>query len=926
MAKSVDAMRGAFFASLRRDGFGRPGPAGLLLLLLVPLSCGTVRAADYNLHLVTDNAPDYTDLESFVRSATDIWQTPQDKCVAIWRWGRRGRHQMSCATEGGRYILDPILHFNSYGAMNCGIISLLNIACWRQLGYRARYIQLGDHTVSEVSWDGGRTWHLFDSSMSIYCFNHAGEVASCREIQEAHACELSGGRSEPGHYYFYHYAPPCGSHPGPTGWRCAADQPVAFNRTLAEGASSYTDGFDVDKYCQCARYGHRYTLNLRPYESYTRYWTPLNRDRQGTESDGELSYFRPMRDGSDPDGQHGENHIRGNGRWVFQPDLAAADCRKILYDDQAVALRSEDAGGPNLHPAQPASEAWAVFKIYAANVIASMRIDAAGERATESDLLRVLVSRDAGLHWLAVWQAGGTGAQAMCVVLRNEVAGVTQCLIRIEMQAARDRRDVGLDSLRVVTITQLDRLTLPGLTLGANEILLYADGPAETTELWPVLHAGAHRATAAADDHAFGDKEPDGMYKATLGAGANGQECSVTWRLAVPTDITAATYGVVSTNRSPQSWVSLRHGWDGSSFQQFHFNNDGDFPFDEQVLHTFGEVPAGTRQTQFRAVFFCKDGAATYNMPGIQDLLIRVCHKPRDAVFVPVEVTYCWTEHRTDGDVTRSHTELVRSLPHRYTIHTAGRRDPTMRWVRMNLQGRGPDGKIERYGYSDGIDVGPGWERPKVTYRWGKTISLSKSYTASRSSSEESGNQDTDGRELTNGIVIAPTDTMRDRSVQAATAFWAPGEPVAFVVDLAQNAGIAAVRVSTHQPDAHFCHPASVEVAVSEDGQRWQHAGTIRHDDLWNPSGDYESWEHDDSPLYEALPAGGRLAYSYPLVFEKPLTGRYVRFVCAPLEGRGIGLSELAVYDQAEVRPWPGDIALPEQGRRTPPQPVVPSL
>ncbi len=45
-------------------------------------------------------------------------------------------------------------------------------------------------------------------------------------------------------------------------------------------------------------------------------------------------------------------------------------------------------------------------------------------------------------------------------------------------------------------------------------------------------------------------------------------------------------------------------------------------------------LPAATcrpaaRQAQFRSVFFCKSGAATYNVPGIQDLLFRVRHKPR---------------------------------------------------------------------------------------------------------------------------------------------------------------------------------------------------------------------------------------------------------------------------------------------------------
>jgi len=887
-------------------------------VLLIAVACAApAGAADYNLHLVTDNVPDYTDLPSFVQSSTGAWETPQDKCIAVWRWGRRSRRQTSCAVEGGRHIWDPILHYNSYGAMNCGIISSLNLASFLQLGYRGRYIQLGDHTVSEVSWDGGQSWHLFDSSMSIYCFNHDGRVASCQEIQESHACELSGGRSEPGHFYLYHYAPQCGTHPGPGGWRCASDQPVGYRRTLINGASSYTDGFSVDRYCQVARHGHRTTLNLRPFESYTRYWRPLDKTVGGGEpAESELACFRPMADGSDPDDQHGLNNVRGNGRWIFEPDLTSESCRSVFYDDAGIAWRGENGDGPHLRPAAVDREAWVIFKVYAANVITGMRIEAAGLRAGTNDSLDVSLSRDAGIRWQPVWQAQSTGRQEIRLHLRDPVAGVTQCLIRVRMRAGGDCRDVGLDALRVTTITQLNRRTLPKLTLGSNQVLLRADEQVETAELWPALHGGAYRETVAAEDGIHSDQQPDGMYKATLGAGVDGRECSVTWRLAVPTDITAVDYGVVSTNRSSRSYVSLQHSWDGQDYREFHRNEDGDFPFDEQVLHRIAgdRLPDGSdlRQVFFRGVFFCRGGAATYNMPGIQDLLIRVSHQPRDASFQPIEVTYHWTEHREDGDVDRTHTELVRSLPHRYSINVAGRRDPTMHWVRMNLAGYGPDGHTERYGYADDLDVGPDWEPPKVVYRWSQPLALGKSYTTSRPSSARAGNPDRDGRELTNGIVIAPTDSTTADVVQPATAFWDPGDPVILVVDLEQAGQIAGVLVSSHQPGARYCHPATIDVAVSTDGVRWEHAGRMDHDDLFRPPGDYEPWEHDDSPAYADLPAGGRLAYSFPLVIseEKPLTGRYVRFVCTPQQGRGMGLSELGVYRQAEVLSWPKDISL----------------
>ena len=46
------------------------------------------------------------------------------------------------------------------------------------MGYQARYVQLGDHTVSEEPWDGGENWHMFDisthQSNRQYC--HPGRI------------------------------------------------------------------------------------------------------------------------------------------------------------------------------------------------------------------------------------------------------------------------------------------------------------------------------------------------------------------------------------------------------------------------------------------------------------------------------------------------------------------------------------------------------------------------------------------------------------------------------------------------------------------------------------------------------------------------------------------------------------------------------
>lgn len=873
--------------------------ATVLIFLSATSFTDQVEAGVYNLHLATDNAPDYTNLESFVRSATDHLETPQEKCIAVWRWGRRSRRQTSCSGEDGRLVWDPILHYNSYGTMNCGVISALNMVSWLELGYKARYIQLGDHTVSEVSWDDGATWHLFDSSMSFFCYNDKGVVASCEEIKAPHAGEFSGGVAEPGYYYYYNGAPQCISHRGKDGWRYCSDNPVAYQRTLLNGASSYTSGFSVDKYTLHVRHGHRYILNLLPGQSYTRYWTPLGAYAPGEDK---RDYYRPL-NGKDPDEQHDLHNIRGNGLWLFKPDLRNADCRNVFYDSENIEVGRTGDSGPAIRPEKSGQPARVVFKVSAANVITSMQITAEGMRKNSDDILRVLVSRYAGIKWIPVCESRQTGPVELR--LRDEVAGVTECLVKVEMLAGGNTADVGLDRFKIKTITQLNRRTLPKLTLGSNQIRVSADRQVDTIVLWPALHNGQYMTTVFSEKDAYSDEEPDGMYKATLGAGRNAAPCEVVWRVEAPTDISRVTYGVVATNKSPNDYVSLQYSYDGRQFTEFYRKADGDAPFDKQVLHTCTQeqIPSGARQAFFKGVFFCKGGAAAYTMSGIQDVLIQVEHQPRDARFRPLEITYNWTEHRASGDVTRSHTELVDSLPAAYTINVAGRRDPTMNWVRMNLKGSDPENWQVVYGYSDGEDVGDGFEPEPRIFTWGRNMALGRAYTSSRASSKTSNNPDTGGTELTNGKIIAPTDYVSSKIVQAATAFWEPGEPVTFVVDLGGAQTIGGVRISTHQPNSRYCHPRQIDVAVLDDGTIWQAAGKIEHDDLWNPPADYEPWEHDDSPKYNDLPAAGRLAYPYPLAFDKPLAGRYVRITCTPLEGRGIGVSEIEVFDKVEVLP-----------------------
>lgn len=858
-------------------------------------------AAIYNLRLTTDNAPDYTDMESLVQSTVAGCTTPEEQCIAIWSMARQSRRQTTAQRESGRVLYDPILHYNSYGTLNCGIVSSLNNSCWHLLGYKSRYIQLGDHTVSEVSWDDGKTWHMFDSSMSYYCYNHEGEIASCAEIQEAHACELSGGKSEPGHYYMYHGADNCASHLGGDAWRKAGDEPVKYERTLKNGADSYTDGFDVqgDTYI---RFGQKYTLGLLPHQIYTRYWQPLETVAALAGTFEAEECFRPV-DRADPNNQHHLGNIRGNGLWIFEPDFADPSTIELFYEDHGVELALDD-GGPKLRPMNSGQDASVIFKISAANVITSIRIDGEAFRKSAGDRLRILVSPTAGISWQPVWESSETGPQVIRLRLRDEVAAVTECFVKVELKAQDNCQDVGINSLRLTTITQVNRRTLPGLTLGSNRIRLSADDQVETLTLWPWTSADDPRPSTFEEENVHRtDVRQEAFYKANLGPARNGEPGHVIWRLAAPSDLTGVEFGVISTNKSRDSYVATAVSFDGQEFDELDRNTQTDQPFDPLSFYRVeGErIPAGAREVYLKCSFETPSGAGTYTMPGIQDILMRAFHRPRNGSGQPLEVVYEWIEHRDTGDVHRSHSEIIESLPHEYAINTAGFRDPTMKSVRLRLLDPRETAKNGNSGYSDGQDVGDAYEPTALRYEWGDNLAADKPYVASRQSTQDNANPDTNGVELTNQKVIPPTEFTNSDAVQPATAFWSAGEPVEFVLDLSEAADLAGVRVTAHQPNANYLHPLMIHVDVSADGANWTHAGTIHQKDVWNPPSNFERWEHDDDPDFSALPAGGRLSYPFPLVFKKAIPGRFVRFKCTPHEGHGMGLSELEVFDKATI-------------------------
>lgn len=893
------------------------GAAGVLGLVLLAATGG--RAAVFNIQLYSDSNPDYTTRESFLETALPVWAEPQDQAIAIWRWGVRNRRQTHVSFEEGRPLLDPILFFNSYANTYCGYIAGMQQSLVDAMGgdWRARYVELSDHTVMEMSWDAGATWHMFDASMNIYCHAPDGTVASVTQIGQAHASDLSAWLGEAGpvvsHDYLYGFATECGSNPvnpqhagdlGYTwGYRIAADNPVPNTRTLRNGADSYQHGVQLEDDYTHIRAGHRYRLNLRRHESYTRYWSHLGET---------IDFCRPTTDTVDPDDIEVAGDMRGNGSWSFTPDLSTTDYRLDIYDETATLHRSENGGqGAWVHPQAAGAPAALIYKVYGANVVTSGSLHLQARRLDGGDALSVSVSRDAGITWQGVWSASTTGPIDTIIPLPAAlVGGCWEYLCRIEMVASGARTDCGVDGVALQTITQVNRLALPRLQRGANQVRLRLGEQQESTVLWPPLHDGGtgplYLRTAVSSANVFATGDALQFLSAVLRPQVSATPAQVTWRLTTPTPITGLTYGgsVFVRERTAQDYVTLSRSFDGTNFVvDSTYRGIGAPTWDTRLYASPTDLPADQRSVWLRYGFSCghdQDYAST----GIQDALMTVAYAPRDPQAQPIEVTYCWTEHRTTGDVERRHTQIVDDVEDIWTIDVAGVRDPTMNWIRVNLAGYGPDGAATP-GYDDGVDVGPdaGYDAKKYVFRWQDNLAFGRPYTVSRGSWTL--NPDADGHELTNGCIVPPTSYSTAIFVQDQTAFWQAGAPVVVTVDLGQVRTVAGYRITTHQPNGVLCHPARIVVEVAGNDGAFHQAGVITHAQVWSPPGDYLGHEFAGSPEYAALPAGGRLAFAFWLVPATASDARYVRCTFEPQPGRGIGISEIQALSHVDVVDWP---------------------
>src|SRR5580704_7260272 len=155
-----------------------------------------------NVKVVTDANPDYSDMESMIRSITSNWKTDKEKMYALFYWDHIARRQTKPMELHGYEVTDPIRQYNDYGFTMCSTISGIKCSEWNYMGYPCRFFDISNHTVPDVWYDGA--YHHYDNSLSMmYTLSDDKTIASIEDVGKTMSGPETGGKEVPGYIALY---------------------------------------------------------------------------------------------------------------------------------------------------------------------------------------------------------------------------------------------------------------------------------------------------------------------------------------------------------------------------------------------------------------------------------------------------------------------------------------------------------------------------------------------------------------------------------------------------------------------------------------------------------------------------------------------------------------------------------------------------
>jgi hypothetical protein len=726
---------------------------------------------------------------------------------------------------------------------------------------------------------------MYDDSMSaIYTLCDGKTIAGVEDIGKEGGCAASGGKVEMGHIARYHCL--CGN--APNSFLTGADCP----RSLQDEARCFHPKSLLHRWYYLNQdRGHRVRLNLRPGEIYSRHYRSLG-DGPG--------YYVPNR-GKDPESVNPRYRIRGNGVRTFTPPLDPGLFHEAVYSVSGIA----PAASRGIQPIRAGRTGEVVFKVEGANVITRISMEAAVFRESAADSASIAASTTNGRTWKEIWRSESTGKETVKRDLPPEVNGYHEVLVKVALLGMKAAGHARLEGISFRTVTMLNTKTLPALYWGKNTVSVGVGEQTESTVLWPDLRKGRYEDLVEDSRNIVSDPEPNG-YQGVLYAASPGEEAHVIFKIDTPRPMTRLTYGGRLYNRAPGSRIQFLHSFDrGKTWTRSYSLTDTSPPWDVIHFEEIGSIPPDTRSVLCKYLLGSKE--AGRDACSIYSLRMEADYMPPARDFKPLEVTFHWSEIQEDYSLlSRSHTQVVTSVPFTYTVVVGGEDHPVVNSLDVKIR---EEGSGTRAGDSHRPPPGEKYTPRRVQY--GRNLARGKPYTVTVPSNTKWGAGDPEGKKLTDGILgpnfaggIGPRHAL----------CWDRGSNPVITVDLGrvESCGGFRIHLSAGWPwwDGLKGEVRDrVEVLTSGDGSEYASQGFFQL-----------NLRRKDIPVNHMMPDDETATgFTYDLIPEEPVRARFVRF-CIHAE-RTLTVSEVLALDKIEYRPFDLRIALPAGASAASPPP-----
>ncbi len=910
-----------------------------LILVFIILISQTLLANMYHIKVLSDKVPDLSNIEIFGSNIGDNWESNNEKAIILSYWIEQ------LTTYGSplyysRQWNDPIAFINNNEFGMCSDLTLLMNAMGEgAFGFTGRRHELSGlnvpilHTVPEIEYDGAL--HLFDPSFGFAYGHYDNGIVTSMED--------------------YALNPYYSRNNTPSALTRDSDGEGFIKAWLSADLFGWSiDRFRYDEYSPELSwienrtegyYGvHRFDISIEDYEYYTRYWSHLD----GLAGFSTRDFFWPHYNYNDVDDYSWNDNDkykaehRGNGLWVYEPDLTDA---LSFESSQKVTLTTD-----MIYPTALDIEGSVVFKIDAANFVTGVLIEAKIKRAQAEDSVIIEASSSGGNFWFPVWENKAIGDIEVKENISDMIKGtlksqdlrhVTDFLVRVRLNTKSNLTAATLKSMKISTVTMLGKSSLPKLMLGENEITV-AKANNHTTYQTKTFNPILTRLENGINDEIYWEdiqawKLYVKDYK-NLEAYENygnlynvleknhWEKGWVTYELDAPRDIKKARLGgsfIVKNNSKDMFKIKYRvhngswSGWSEVAAYDFSTRNNSDKRENQSQLETWNIEEENVRKIQFKIEVF--------HYAHIEALHMEIDYEAKSTPSKPLYITYNWTEYYENGDghlpqsadggITRTFSQKVGELPYKFSINTGGDIQPRMNSISMHLEGNKDPKNYAPIGYSDGIDKGSEDFIPMINYDIGDIVSIGKPILLSHSPYFGTKEQLVDGRIIAGSKGErgnAGGGKVEEQNDEDDIVKFSQGVGMLeLVVDLGEVQSIGGVRIDSYKDSWSAYFPESISVESATNGN-FTHIAT----DVYKSA----KYAYNLYPVAWTLPPDatsrhlGRfpnygLLSNYTFIpFDTPVTARYIKIKIKEQNHngspKGITLSEVHIYDKLTANNW----------------------